>query len=208
MKTRRPQNAVLFTVSALFIAVVMAFGQGTAPELSITTSNATHLSIALSNLSAGATYYLEQNDNLLTNTWAEVHQFEGISGETNWISTTSNAGFYRAIRDPYHAKVGQSATFGPPTFHQVAGTAHILNNQTIELRNFSYDGDGIVVQVYVSPNDSFSPYTVISDDLFGTSFSNETVVLQIPQGADLDTFNYISIWCVAAGVSFGDGPFQ
>ncbi|MDF7823262.1 DM13 domain-containing protein [Pontiellaceae bacterium B12227] len=199
-------------IRTLFFATAAALiahtGEGSAPKLSVSGVIPDGLNLSVSNLSAGATYYIEQTDNLSSNDWKEVHHFEGLPGSTNWVATLDSSGFYRAVRDPYHAKVGQSASLDVPGFHDVSGTAHIVNNRTVELRNFNFDGGGIVIEVYVSPNPSFSPYVSISDDLFGTVFNNETLVLEIPDGANLDDFNYISIWCVAAGVSFGDGPFQ
>ncbi len=37
-------------------------------------------------------------------------------------------------------------------------------------------------------------------------YSNATVNFTIPDGVDLDTIRYLSIWCVPVGASFGDGP--
>lgn len=169
------------------------------------------LDLSISNLTSGGTYTIERSGDLLAADWSEVDSFEGATSSTNWtemLSAASTSAFYRIVLDPYHEKVGQSASLDTPGFHDVSGTAHIINNRTIELRNFSYDGKGIVVQVYISPNPNFSPYIAISDDLFGTVFANETLTLSVPEGTDPDYMSYISIWCVAADASFGDGMFQ
>jgi hypothetical protein len=52
--------------------------------------------------------------------------------------------------------------------HGVDGTVRILDNQTLRVENFDYDGGTV----------------------------------------DLDNYAGISVWCVAAGVSFGSGSFQ
>lgn len=208
MKNRHTNTSLLMTIAAFIGLIFFNSAQGAAPELSVSAVDNSDIHISVSNLSAGATYYIEQADNLISNDWNEVHSFEGTPGSTNWSTAAAESGFYRAVQDPYHAKVGQVASLDTPGFHEVSGTAHIVNNRTIELRNFTFDGGGVVIEVYVSPNATFSPYVSLSDDLFGTVFSDETLVLDIPPGAELDDFNYISIWCVAAGVSFGDGPFE
>lgn len=186
------------------------FADETAPYLSIDAVGNINIniSITISNLAVGATYYLEQADSLFSNDWNEVHHVEGQPGETNWISATGHSGFYRAIQDPYHPKVGEAAIF-TAYHHGVAGTAHIVNNRTLELRNFFYDAKGIDVQVYISPNPSFSPAISLSTNLVRAQpYTDETLSFVIPEGADLNDFNFISIWCVDIPVNFGDGPFR
>lgn len=180
-----------------------------APALSLSSTNPGAITLDISNISTGGTYYIEQNDQLTTNDWQEVDTFEGLIGNTNWVAQATNStSFYRVVADPYNAKVGQSAMLSTVA-HNVSGTAHIVNNRTVELRNFYYDGGGIVVKVYVSPNTSYGTSgTAISEDIFGTAYTNATLVLDLPESVNLDDASYISIWCVAAGVSFGDGMFQ
>jgi len=201
-------------VVAIYISLGLAAGVPTsfaipAPTLSIASTNSGAVTLDIANVSTGSTYYIEYIEQLTTNNWQAIGAFEGIIGNTNWITQATNStGFYRVSADPYHAKVGQSATLSTVA-HNVSGTAHIVNNRTIELRNFYYDGGGIVVQVYVSPNTFYGTSgTAISGDLFGTAFNNATLVLDLPESVNLDDVSYISIWCVVAGVSFGDGMFQ
>lgn len=181
---------------------------GSLPHLSAWHSNG-DLTLSVSNVAAGGTYYIERSDNLLSNAWLEVYSFEGQPGSTNWMPSLSESGFFRAVRDPYHAKVGEIADFGTDNAHDVAGTAHIVNNRTIELRNFHFDGGGIQVEVWLSQSGNFtSDYISISGDLLGMVFNDATAQFEIPAGTDLDGINYISIWCVPFGASFGDGAFQ
>lgn len=108
-----------------------------------------------------------------------------------------------------HAKVGQTATFAPG-FHNVQGTAVVIDDCTIDLTNFSFDGGGIDVRVYVGSDGFFHASQggfEISGDLVGTVFSGSTLRLTLPEGRSLDDFDSISIWCVAVGISFGTGFF-
>lgn len=208
MKAIRMQWPRVLFFSAIIVFSQPLYAEDAGPYLLVAADSSANVSITISNLTSGSTYYLEQLGNLSSNDWNEVYHFEGAPGETNWTTATSNSGFFRAIQDSYHAKVGQIALLDVPGFHDVSGTAHIVNNRTIELRNFNFDGGGIVVEVWLSSTGSFkTDYISISDDLFGTAFTNATLSLTIPEGTDLDDVNYISIWCVAANASFGDGPF-
>jgi hypothetical protein len=199
----------LFTaLLGLLIIPMPARSEIPQPQISISSTNAPFLRLDISNVTTGATYHVEKTLQLTTNSnWQEVYSFDGSVGDTNWnaVSFTS-AGFYRVVREPYYTKVGQTATFQTHA-HGVAGTAHILDANTIELRNFTFDGGGIDVRVILSSNSSFSPYTIISSNLVGTSFSDATVQFPI-SGINLDDVNYISIWCVPVGANFGDGMFQ
>lgn len=168
------------------------------------------LELGISNVNTGGTYYVECVEDLTTNNWAAVGvSFEGIKGVTNWTDSLgiATSAFYRVVRDSYHPKVGESATF-TTHYHGATGTAHIVNNRTIELRNFYFDGGGLDVVVYVSPNSNLIPGTSISGNLVGPPFVNETLSFTLPDGFDLDSLSYISIWCIDVSISFGDGMFQ
>jgi cytochrome c len=108
-----------------------------------------------------------------------------------------------------HPKVGQSTQLITRA-HGVRGTATIVDNCTIELTSFNYDGRGIVVQAYTGRDGSFFGPGVyaIGPDLVGPPFQNSTLRFTLPTTASLDDFNSFSIWCIAVGVSFGDGIFN
>lgn len=108
-----------------------------------------------------------------------------------------------------HAKVGQSTTLLGRA-HRVGGVATIIDNCTVELSQFTYDGGGIVVQAYTGVDGNFfgAGAHAISTDLVGPRYNNATLTFTLPDGVSLDDFNSLSIWCVEVGVSFGDGTFQ
>jgi Electron transfer DM13 len=106
-----------------------------------------------------------------------------------------------------NAKVGRSAVLVTKS-HGVTGTATVIDDCTIEIKNFSYDGGGLPdVFVYGGKGGDYKTGFAIGPNLFGTRRTNETIQVPVQAGA-LDALDGISIWCVGAGVSFGDGLFN
>jgi hypothetical protein len=83
----------------------------------------------------------------------------------------------------------------------------MVDDCTLELSGFSYDGNGIDVRVYGSKNANFRPGFSIGPDLVGRRFDDDTLRVQLPVGKTLDDLDWVSIWCVAVGANFGSGPF-
>ena len=108
-----------------------------------------------------------------------------------------------------HSKVGWTATLSTK-FHGVEGVATIVDDCTIELTQFSYDGNGIDVQVYAATAGDYGGGFSVSGQLYNypIGYSDETVILKVPTGKTLDDIDGVSVWCVAVGVSFGDGLFE
>jgi Electron transfer DM13 len=106
-----------------------------------------------------------------------------------------------------NAKVGRSAVLVTKG-HGVTGTATVIDDCTIEIKNFSYDGGGLPdVFVYGGKGGDYKAGFPIGPNLFGTRRTNETIQVTLKVG-ELDALDGISIWCVGAGVSFGDGLFN
>lgn len=105
-----------------------------------------------------------------------------------------------------HARVGQVAQLDT-RFHMVSGTATIVDDCTIRLSSFTFDGGGIDVRVYAGLGGNYQAGFAISGDLFGSPRSNDTLTLRLPAGKTLDDLDGISVWCVAVGVDFGSGTF-
>lgn len=124
--------------------------------------------------------------------------------------------------------VGATADLNDPQNpHAVGGTAEIVDNCTVEIRNFTYDGRGIVVEIYgtsqvikgpdgnVQGPDFDAGYSMSenlvksdpnpNDDMY--PYDGATLRFQLPSDKTLDDLEYISVWCVEAGISFGDGEF-
>ena len=108
-----------------------------------------------------------------------------------------------------HSNVGKSAIFS--TFqHGVTGTVTIIDDCTIEITGFSYDGGGPQVYIYAGTDGDYvsSNAFQFSKLLSGISFSNNTIQLIIPDNKTLDDFNSLSVWCVDFNANFGDVIFN
>jgi Electron transfer DM13 len=105
-----------------------------------------------------------------------------------------------------NAKVGQVATLSMRS-HGVSGKATVIDDCTIEIRNFSYDGGGLSkVFVYGGKAGNYVAGFPIGVNLRGTVFINQTLTVSLNPG-DLDRLDGISIWCSDANANFGDGRF-
>lgn len=107
-----------------------------------------------------------------------------------------------------HPKVGQTTELSRKA-HGVSGKARILDDCTIEITEFTYDGGGIDVRFYGGlEGDYDAGFSMSEVDLRRpTPYARETVYARLPAGRTLDDLDGISVWCVAVGFSFGDGLF-
>lgn len=91
-------------------------------------------------------------------------------------------------------------------FHDVSGIVEELDSGHIRLREFNFDAIGIVVRVWLYQSGNIRNGMAIGPELTrATPYVNETVVVEIPAEIEPGSFDSVSIWCVAARVSFGDG---
>lgn len=104
-----------------------------------------------------------------------------------------------------HPMVGRSAEF-VTLFHDVAGSVTIVDNCTIQISNFTYDGGGPDVAFYAYRDGNYfdSDAFRIGPMLQGRTYTNESILLELPGGKTLDNFDSISVWCFLVGVSFGE----
>jgi hypothetical protein len=107
-----------------------------------------------------------------------------------------------------HEKIGHSGFFN--TFaHNVSGKATIIDDCTIEISEFSYDGGGPDVFFYgaidhqYDGNDAFSIGTKID----GQVYNDAQLTIQLPQGKSLDDLTGISVWCIDFAANFGQMEF-
>ncbi|WP_221073925.1 DM13 domain-containing protein [Agarivorans aestuarii] len=107
-----------------------------------------------------------------------------------------------------HPKVGQVAMLSTLS-HNVSGRVEIIDNCTIEVTGFNYDGGGPDVLFYGAPS---SDYTqggfAIGDIINGPMYNNDTLRLSLANAQQLDQLAGISVWCRDFSVSFGDGLFN
>jgi len=96
--------------------------------------------------------------------------------------------------------------------HNVSGTVSILDEDTLQFDDFTYDGGGLSVYFYLGTadeNPAFSTGLQIGPQLVGPAFdgTQEPFFVDLPANQILEGWNAISVWCVTAGVNFGSGSF-
>lgn len=108
-----------------------------------------------------------------------------------------------------HEKVGHSGFFSTYA-HNVAGKAEIIDDCTIKISQFSYDGDGPDVFFYGAIDHAYSSDAafVLGNQLNGTVYNNEEIILTLPDGKTLDDLTGLSVWCVDFAANFGDMTFS
>ncbi len=92
--------------------------------------------------------------------------------------------------------------------HDVSGNVELVDDCTLAINDFHYDGGGIHVRVTASPTGDFANGIHISENLKGTSFEGERLELPMPDGVTLDDVQHISIWCETVSEDFGSGTFD
>jgi hypothetical protein len=90
--------------------------------------------------------------------------------------------------------------------HGVMGTVTVIDDCTLELTNFIYDGGGgQSVRVTGGLGGRFNLGIQMGPQLRGTAYDRSTLRFNVPEGIALTDFDAVSIWCETFGVNFGDG---
>ncbi len=128
----------------------------------------------------------------------------GSGGSANGGSSGSGTGCTST-----HPHVGWIADLGVNTGEgQVSGKVAIVDDCTLELRDFSYNGEGIDTRVYGSKDQSFMTGFIMGDDLLGKVFKKQTLRVKLPADKTLNDLSWVSIRCVPAKYNFGMGQFK
>jgi mono/diheme cytochrome c family protein len=94
-------------------------------------------------------------------------------------------------------------------FHGVRGIVEELDTRRIRIRDFDFDGGGIVVKLYLLADGApIRSGLAIGPDLFGTPRSGATLVVELPEGTTTPDFDWVSVWCVAARQDFGSARLR
>jgi len=131
---------------------------------------------------------------------------EGISERPTVADTTPADTASNPTTNPL---VGTTATFSNFT-HNIGGTLTLLDDRTIQITNFTYDGGGPAVYFYTGTDGGYSPNDggrQIGPMLNGRIYDNETIIVPLPDDITLDDFNGVSVWCELFFVSFGEATF-
>ena len=107
-----------------------------------------------------------------------------------------------------HPSIGMRAVLQGQGDYEVSGTAVIVDERTVRLENFNYNGRGVDVRFVLAMDEDYDTGFTVTDDISGNgAFTNVTMDLTLPEGQDLDSFNSISLWCTLFAVDFGSGVF-
>lgn len=128
----------------------------------------------------------------------------GCGGGGDATPVVTNTPNVTACGGKTSAKVGKTLNLSSRE-HGVSGKATVIDDCTIQLSNFNYDGGGLPdVYVWGAKGGNYSAGFRMGSNLIGTPRSNATVQVSL-QAGDIDKLDGISIWCERARVSFGDG---
>jgi mono/diheme cytochrome c family protein len=105
-----------------------------------------------------------------------------------------------------HVLVGQTLSFSTRA-HAVAGSATVIDDCTLHLDDFSFDGGGIDVRVLGGSGGNYANGASLTVNMVGNAFTGGAALIRLPTGVSLDQFDGLSVWCVPVGFSFGDGQF-
>ncbi|GDY28310.1 hypothetical protein AHAT_42000 [Agarivorans sp. Toyoura001] len=107
-----------------------------------------------------------------------------------------------------HPKVGQVAILDTKA-HGVSGRVEIVDNCTLEVTTFNYDGGGPDVLFYGAPTSNYNVGGFnIGSTINGPIYNNDSLSLNLASASQLDALGGISVWCRDFSVSFGDGLFN
>lgn len=126
------------------------------------------------------------------------------------LATSSSGSAGRNSATPYYGKlIGTLQEYA----HKIRGTAYAVDESTIFIKGFNYDGTGPDAFFWVgnstrpSPEGYIIPYP---EDYKGRdppvlkAFNNSDVVLRLPMGKRIRDIRWLSVWCRRFTVNFGD----
>ena len=124
-----------------------------------------------------------------------------------WIDQ-SWAGAFQDVPSRNMAGLGWTAQL-ETYFHDVSGTAEIVDDCHVVISDFVYDGQGIDVRIYGARGGNFDSGFAMTEDLLDSKgYNGVTLTAKLPSGQSMETLDGISVWCVDVGVDFGSGQFQ
>ncbi|XP_044754723.1 protein Skeletor, isoforms B/C isoform X2 [Coccinella septempunctata] len=112
--------------------------------------------------------------------------------------------------EPYYGKlIGKLKNFA----HGIKGTAYAIDESTIFIKSFSYDGMGPDAYFWVGNSPRPSPEGIIvayPEDYIGRdppvlkAYNNTDVILRLPGGKRIRDIKWLSVWCRRFTVDFGE----
>ena len=124
------------------------------------------------------------------------------------IALISAAAATTALADPLPGWQAELST----KVHGVSGTVTIVDEDTIRVDDFFFDGGGIDVRFYLGEDTTrqafIDGFAVGPQLVRPTPYTGETIVMDLPAGRTVDGNFGVSVWCVDVAVDFGSGLFM
>ena len=132
---------------------------------------------------------------------------DGIAASAHLTETLIENNLISSDCTADHRYVGRTSELSNLA-HGVSGTVTVIDDCTIEVTNFNYDGGGPSVYFYAATDRDFRNYSaIIGPRLNGQRWVNDTLRLSLPDGTSLEDFNSLSVWCRDFNANFGDTFF-
>merc|ERR1719412_557039 len=165
----------------------------------------------------------KQSESTSSSLWANLawlgktlYQYLSTSSSLGVSSTSSSLGVSSTASDTGMKQIGSFVEL----HHGVAGDVFALDEDTIVIKNFVYDGQGPDAfllagtsgqpskggeVVFPIPNDDGRTYAYTDKDIpiLGRFTGDEDVVLRLPLGRRVSDLKWLSVWCREYAVDFG-----
>ena len=96
-------------------------------------------------------------------------------------------------------------------FHGIKGEVYAVDSRTVFIKGFAYDGQGPDAYFYAGSGNDYSSGFLIPNEKGSTdvlrSYNGKDLVLTLPSGKTLKGVQWISVWCRAFDVNFGEVTF-
>lgn len=159
-------------------------------------------------LDFGGDLFEQQANDVLRVAAVSTPLFDRASATAHLSQTLQDNGLLNSGCSSDHPYVGRTAEFSTLA-HGVSGTLSILDDCTLEVTMFNYDGLGPSVSFYTGVNQQYLGVGsfFLGPQLNGQAWVNDTIRLTIPDGKSLDDFDSLSVWCFDFNANFGDAFF-
>ena len=107
-----------------------------------------------------------------------------------------------------------STSYGPvmlgnsPASHGVSANVNVLGPNTIGLKNLNFDGNAPATWFWVGTTSTLSNGFIVPDHTGSLAklgaLNNANIFITLPTDYDVCNTNFISLYCVQAGISFGE----
>jgi len=114
----------------------------------------------------------------------------------------------RTFGDGGYERAGWIARIGPG-LHQVMGRVTIVDDRTLQVEHFTYDGGAPLVYMTLGALDTYQSFFdgLQVPPVLDRPFDDESFTLTLPGDATLDGYRAISVWCAEFHVNFGSALF-